>query len=171
MRLFFSIDPPEQVQQQIHQLCPRLKGVRLMPADQLHITLQFLDEQPSGIIEDIAAAIAPLTLPDLTIHADGINHFRSGVIWLRVLPDPKLTQLYKSLTYALQQQQIHFQQRNFIPHLTLARCGKPVHSGALEEFSRAFSQQAFEFKPSPLRLKSSQLSPSGARHTIEAVFY
>lgn len=142
-----------------------------MQPEQLHITLQFLGEQPAAIIDEIAAAIAPLNIPDLTIQAAGIDHFRSGVIWLKIKPDPLLIQLHKSLTHALRQHQIHFQQRNFIPHMTLSRCNKPTLKPALEAFSQAFSRQRFVFKADCLRLKSSQLAPGGARHSLEAEFY
>ena len=95
MRLFFCIDPPASLQRQINSLCPRLKRVRPTSAEQLHITLLFLGDQPDGILSEVAELLQELTFAPMEVEFDTVGHFRSGVIWLGIKPNPPVISLQK----------------------------------------------------------------------------
>ncbi len=170
MRLFFSIDPPDTLQQQVTRQCPQIKGTKLTPTHQLHLTLLFMGEQPDQTVTEIAAALNTLKVTPFTLTTDRIGHFNSGIIWLGLKPCRLLLQLQKQLCHRLRQQGLTFEQRKFIPHITLARTKQRVTSKLLQEFITAFAGPGLHFPCDRIYLKSSQLNAAGAHHQIEAEF-
>jgi len=171
MRLFFSLDPTPELQAKIADLRPIFKNVRLMPKDQLHLTLLFLGDQSSQILHEMPEALESLIFGPLTIELSEIGHFRSGVIWLGIKPNPKLFRLQKQLSNALQRYGVKFQHRRYTPHLTLARTKqlKPSQlTTILNQYNQAFSEHPLSFNTHCIFLKSSQLTNKGAIHRIEA---
>jgi len=168
MRLFMSLDPPKKLQHQILKLCPVNKLTRILKADQIHLTLLFLGEQPDSIIPEISEALETLHFNSFAIELGDTGHFRSGVIWLGVKHNTALLNLQKNIAILLQQQGISFDHRRFCPHITLARSKRHLKARLLEQYHQVFHNQRFEFRAERLLLKSSLLTPKGASHRIEA---
>ncbi|MEH6578202.1 MAG: RNA 2',3'-cyclic phosphodiesterase [Amphritea sp.] len=168
MRLFFCIDPPAALQRQINTLCPRLKGVRPTPPEQLHLTLLFLGEQPDDILAEVTQPLQELSFAPMEVEFDTVGHFRSGVIWLGIKPNPPLIRLQKKLHNLLSQQGFQLEQRKFKPHITLARCKTRLTPHLMQSFTQAFEEQHFCFRTDHLLLKSSELTEKGAIHRTEA---
>jgi len=165
MRTFISIDPPAAVRHSIRRCCPQLKDLRLMTAEQLHLTLLFLGKQPHTIRDSVNRVFGELTQEPFKICLRGIGQFRSGVIWLGVDSPEPLRQLQQHLSTALQRQGVQFEQHNFHPHLTLARSHKPLTQTQVSRFSEAFYDKEFNFTLSSVLLKKSKLHSTGAVHT------
>lgn len=165
MRTFISIDPPAALRQSIRSCCPQFKSLRLMPAEQLHLTLLFLGEQPHTIRDSVSRAFTQLSQEPFRVQLRGIGQFSSGVIWLGVDSPQPLLQFQQRLSYALQLQGVLFEQRNFHPHLTLGRSRKPLTQTQIGHFSEAFCDKEFSFTLLSARLKQSKLYSTGAVHT------
>ncbi|MBN0986224.1 RNA 2',3'-cyclic phosphodiesterase [Amphritea pacifica] len=165
MRTFISIEPPIAVRHSIRRCCPQLKNLRLLPVEQLHLTLLFLGDQPHTICDSVRRAFEQLTLQPFTIRLRGIGQFRSTVIWLGVECPQPLQQLQQTISLSLQQQNIPFEARRFHPHLTLGRSRKPLTPPEVKCFSEALQEQEFSFTLSSILLKKSKLHATGAIHS------
>jgi len=172
MRLFISIDPPLEQQRQISKLMQQvgLATLKPTPMEHLHFTLAFLGEQPPQKLEEIEQTIAGLEIPPMQLRCEGINWFRSGVIWLRVEPDKSLISFQKKLCHQLRNTGIQLDSRKYIPHITLFRCKRKLQARQLEQVSKVFSGFSFSFTVDHLLLKKSQLTPEGAKHTVLTEF-
>ncbi len=170
MRLFVAIDLPDPLQDAIARLQQPVRHLHWTAPERLHITLQFLGEQPNHRLEAIYKALESIEFAPLDVRCEGIGQFASGVIWLGVDPQPAMEQLQQQIGARLRAAGIPLQQRRFIPHITLGRCPGNRLERALEHVVARFYGQAFSFECDAFSLKSSLLRPSGALHHIEAQF-
>lgn len=123
LRLFFALWPDATTRTALMQLQAGMQG-RLVPYDNLHLTLAFLGQQPVALLpalKDLLTRIPPATLM-LTI--DRLGYFpRKHIAWAGVYDVPQvLLMLHQSLTEGLQRAGVLLkQEHDFKPHITLAR--------------------------------------------------
>jgi 2'-5' RNA ligase len=170
MRLFVAIDLPAELQDRIARAQLAVRHLKWTAPERLHITLQFLGEQPAHKREAIHDALDSIEFSPLPIRCEGIGQFRSGVIWLGVDQQPELEQLQQRIGQQLRSAGIGIEQRQFKPHITLGRCPVNRLSSVLEHVAARFYGQAYCFECDCFSLKSSLLRPSGALHHLEAQF-
>lgn len=170
MRLFISIDLPAALQQQISNLRQHVAQPGLKPttAGQLHITLAFLGEQPDNMRERVEQVLDTLEVPTLTLHCTQVAAFHSGIIYLRVTPDPALMALQKRLCQRLHQAGVQMETRRYTPHITLFRCKGDPDAVLLEQLNALFTAQPLSFALDAIWLKQSRLTQQGAEHTTLA---
>ncbi|MCV6588533.1 MAG: RNA 2',3'-cyclic phosphodiesterase [Marinobacterium sp.] len=183
MRLFISIDQPIELRQQISQLMAQFDSTELSDhselkatrCDQLHLTLAFPGEQPLNNLERIEQALDSLTIPRLTLNCAGIGHFNSGVLWLKVTPDPALLNLQTQLCHRLREAGIKLEERKYIPHITLFRHNERHRQSSLglvqQKLDALFQYQTFSFELDAIWLKRSYLNETGACHEIISGFH
>ncbi len=178
-RLFLAVDPPEEV-------CLELAGwartvaaaarrggpeLRVLPAENLHITLCFLGARPVGEIDTLAAvplatetevgelsAGAPLWLPP--------RRPRNLTVEVHDDPDGGLERLQRELVTELGRV-VSWEpaRRRFRAHLTVARVRGREPLLGLPEGPDALPATPFlRFRPESLILYRSWLAPSGARY-------
>jgi 2'-5' RNA ligase len=170
MRLFVAIDLPAELQDSIARAQLEVRHLKWTAPERLHLTLQFLGEQPGHKLEAIHDALDSIEFSPLAIRCEGIGQFRSGVIWLGVDQQPGLEQLQQRIGQQLRCAGINFEQRLFKPHVTLGHCATNRLSTVLEHVAARFYGQAYCFECDCFSLKSSLLRPSGALHHVEALF-
>jgi 2'-5' RNA ligase len=123
LRLFFALWPDATTRTALMQLQAGMQG-RLVPYDNLHLTLAFLGQQPVALLpalKDLLTRIPPATLM-LTI--DRLGYFpRKRIAWAGTHDVPQaLLTLHQSLMEGLQRAGLVFdRQHDFKPHITLAR--------------------------------------------------
>lgn len=127
-RLFIAIDLRDQatvILQTLDTLRQANIRGRYIRSDQLHLTLQFLGEQPAASITRLhdvlmhtAAQIAPFSL---TLSGLGTFGPRSDLIWLGVADQQDCRQLHRVLTRCLTAYGFSIPPRSFQPHITLVR--------------------------------------------------
>lgn len=126
MRLFIAALFSSQTRQQLTQVIDRLKTVttgNFTRAENLHITLAFLGEQPPKSIDKIKTVMQRIEKPACTVAFQHIGHF-GDLYWLGVQADEQLFTMQKELMIALRQQGFLLETRPFRPHLTLVRKAK-----------------------------------------------
>jgi 2'-5' RNA ligase len=132
-RCFVALAPDDAVRTALADAAaaPRIKGLRLTPAANLHLTLKFLGNVHDDDVPDVIEA--------LHLGVDGVEPFDmviTGVLYLphqrrpRVLaaglePDPALMRLQKQTEHALAAVGYPPEQRAFRPHITLGRFKSP----------------------------------------------
>lgn len=130
MRLFIAAPLPELVVTALktQQAQYQTEGVRLVPTQNLHLTLHFLGETPATSLPDMKqkfreiAASHPgfrLTLQEI---APGPKLNSPRLVWARFNQHPDFTQLARTIQVALDAAPEH--PGEYIPHITIARLKK-----------------------------------------------
>jgi RNA 2',3'-cyclic 3'-phosphodiesterase len=132
MRLFYAIEFTDQVKQELAEIsrsfsAAAVKGRWTRP-ENLHLTLQFLGEQPpasipelTDILQQAAASVCPF---NMCIQGCGtFGHARNAqdILWLGVEVQPQLQSLVARLNKLLRQMKYACDERPFSPHITLGR--------------------------------------------------
>lgn len=178
MRLFVALQLPSEITDRAAALLPpALPAVRPVRPELMHLTLAFVGWTPADrlapIIEATRTAAAGRAPFDLELRGTGRFPPRGKprAVWLGVgLGRDQLAALAEALGIAVREAAVKFDDRQFAPHLTLARV-RPSASGA-EGRTIAAAVEALEVPPD-LRVRvdrvavmESVLSPRGPRYTV-----
>ena len=166
MRAFVALELPEAFADEVTELARQLAAVcegRFVPAESHHLTLAFLGEvgedgarAAMGALEAACAVAAPVPLA-----AAGLGTFgraRDATLWLGVEKDPQLMALAGRLREELLARGLPFDEKPFLPHVTLARRVR-MPRGSLGELAFPLPDEA-----SRVTLFKSTLEPDGARY-------
>ncbi|MEQ1885130.1 MAG: RNA 2',3'-cyclic phosphodiesterase [Bryobacteraceae bacterium] len=141
MRLFTAIDVSAEVRENLRVFVSRLKPLARLnwsPTDNLHITTKFIGEwQESRIGEMMAvlASVPPTGAIDISIRGIGwfpnVSHPR--VLWAGVEAPESLCVLAANTQAATERAGVPREDREYSPHLTLARIREPQPFDALRK--------------------------------------
>lgn len=181
VRLFVAVNLPPALRDALFADTEPLRralgrAVSWTAAQNLHLTLRFLGEQPAERVRDVGAALsgACARLPAHTLALGGLGAFpelqRPRVLWLGVEANPALSLLYNAVDGALAALDIPREARAFHPHLTLGRVrpGAVPPPAALEPFAAALAALAarVDAEVRSVELMGSELAPGGSRYTV-----
>ena len=128
MRLFTALDIPSHLHPDIKDLQSDLPNARWSPATNWHITLNFLGDVNENMIADIDDALMQLDMDDFQICLQGFGCFtdegRAQYLWAKPMPDENLHKCHQKLQRLLEKEEIIFEKRHFVPHMTLAKVKK-----------------------------------------------
>jgi 2'-5' RNA ligase len=131
-RLFFALWPEKEVRQAIvRQTAPYLKknNGRIIPAANLHITLQFIgsvDEETAGCLHTAASAVK---VEPFQLDLDTFGYYsRAKIAWLGMTHTPdSILRLNQTLGEHLTDCGYQPDSRKYSPHVSLMRkCRRPV---------------------------------------------
>jgi len=125
-RLFFAVWPAPEIQRALGDLAQALRrdcGGRALPARNIHLTLVFLgnvERSRMARIEEIAAAV---TAPSFELNVDRVEYWRHNrIVWAGVEHSPEaLAALVARLAQPLTSEGFRFDERPYVPHITLLR--------------------------------------------------
>ena len=174
-RLFVAVDFPEDIILQLTRLCYGMPGARWVSEDQLHLTLRFIGDADGAQFREIKDELAGIKAPPFRLTLKGIGHFpprkNPRVLWAGVEKNDTLLLLKSKVDSALNRVGLPGDDRKFAPHVTLARFRDPPSLNRLTTYiagNNLFATMPFAI--SAFHLYSSQLTPKGAIHTIEATY-
>ena len=152
-------------------LDPGVKGVRWLPAEQMHLTLSFLGSVEAGEEELLRQALAGVQVAAFFLPIKGVGVFGGAhptVVWAGVgQGHPHLFALHKRIQDAVLHAGLEADLSPFHPHITIARA-KGVSREALLPFLRRHAEEELGlWKVTGFALFSSLLRPEGATHSIE----
>ncbi len=170
-RLFIALELPESCRGELAALDPHLKGLRWLPAAQLHLTLSFLGDVDEAHEESLRAALATVRVPPFFLPIRGVGAFGGTwptVVWAGVgKGHPHLFALHHYIQDAVLHAGLEADLKPFHPHITLGRA-KDVSRAALLPFLRKYADTEFDlWKVEGFALCSSVLAPDGATHAVE----
>jgi 2'-5' RNA ligase len=137
--LFFAVAAPAEVRAmavRLQDATLRALGTARFPAPEgLHITLAFLGRtevaQVPALLNLARRAAGPSA--GFILRTAGTGGFpkpgRARILWLGFEPQPALAALTERLRAALRDARVPFDEKPFLPHLTLARFKEPVDLG------------------------------------------
>lgn len=134
-RLFVALNLPRVVTKRLtRSQPPPLPGIRLIPAEQMHVTLHFIGEAE---IEPILTALRSVEHHTFPVTIENVGHFQmaggAAVIWAGVQSNPELSGLHASVGKRLSDLGINIESKPYKPHVTVARC-KPAVRSLIPEF-------------------------------------
>ncbi len=171
MRAFVAIDLPERARDELETLQDALTVGRLVPRENLHLTLTFLGEQSDEAIEDAHRVLSTIRATAFDLRLADVGSFgkRSPqVIFAGVPKCDDLVELERRVTRTLRTAGLDFQKRRFRPHVTIARLPKLLSPFELAQV-RDWLAASAPFRGSPFEVTSfhlyrSILTPRGALH-------
>lgn len=151
MRLFTAIELPQSILLRLERLVAALRPEALVnwsPLDNLHITTKFVGAWPEARIDELdkaLAEIAPRNPFEVEIRELGWfpNERSPRVLWAGVHGGTPLSSLASETEERLAPLGIPAEDREFSPHLTLARIKNPVPL-------RGLRQKVNELQPAPV---------------------
>ena len=134
MRLFTAIDLPSEILLRLERLISALRPeafIKWSPLDNLHVTTKFIGEWPEPRVSELHQALAKMRKRQpFEVQLKGLGWFPNErsprVLWLGVDGGKELAELAAQTEDALATLGITKEQRDFAPHLTLARIKSPV---------------------------------------------
>ncbi|RLA61899.1 MAG: RNA 2',3'-cyclic phosphodiesterase [Epsilonproteobacteria bacterium] len=167
IRIFIALDLPADIKDAITSLKSKIKGAKWANREQMHLTLRFIGEVTEFKLKEIVEALDQISYHPFSLKLKGVGHFSSKVLWVGVVPCEELEILKDKIEKKLLAQGFKAELKNFKPHITLAR----LKGGNISEFLEMHSLfESSEITVEEFILYSSNLTPSGAIHTVESKF-
>lgn len=170
IRAFAAIALPEDARDTLVHLQAQLTVGRVVPAENLHLTLVFLGEVAEPALEEVHLAFSQIRADPLELRLTGVDLFggaRPRLIHVGVAPNPALDHLQARLVQAARTAGAALQARRFVPHVTLAYVNA-ARTGRARLARAVAAGVGFSAGPFPVTefgLYRSDLGRRQARHT------
>ncbi len=131
MRVFVALDIDDSIRARLGKFLDGVRGfapeARWVLPESMHVTLKFIGEKPSEMVEEIKQAMGTIRAGAIEISFRGYGFFPTSksarVFWIGIAADPQLATLAKSVDEATTAFGVPKEEHEFSPHLTLARRG------------------------------------------------
>ena len=193
MRLFVALEIDVAIRERIARFTGGVRNfapdARWVKQDSLHVTLKFIGEQPEEKVESIKSGLNTVAASTSEIQFRGYGFFptpkSARVFWVGMECGPELGALAAAIDGKMSALDIPREDREFSPHLTLARTG--AGSGSPRRLRNDAPNRVFQHLQAKLAnlssvpefgtmipheffLYQSQLSPKGSRYIKLAGF-
>jgi 2'-5' RNA ligase len=171
MRAFVAIPLPDEVTEALERLQRDISVGRIVPRENLHVTLAFLGDLEPGMAEELHEALCEIEAEPVELCLRGVDVFGRDAPYLvhaGVAPTAGLKALRAKVHAVAREVGVALSRKRFRPHVTLARFAKrmPQHEldrlGSFLEAHGAFRLDAVEV--SDFGLYRSHLSNEGPRY-------
>ncbi|WP_411351312.1 RNA 2',3'-cyclic phosphodiesterase [Leisingera aquaemixtae] len=176
MRAFVGLPLPDAALDALERLQEPLTVGRHVPAENMHLTLAFLDDQPEAALQALHQLLAEIRVLPLTLTFSGLDTFGGKsprVLAAEVQKTPELSHLRDRIRSACRSAGIELPRERFRPHVTLARFPRHLEEGQVEKIACFLSGAAgfrLECEAESFALYQSTLAPEGARYDILAEY-
>jgi len=179
MRLFVALDLPYEMRRNLELLLHLLKPlarVQWSPVANLHLTTKFIGDFPEERLDKLNSALAAIPRPGpLRIAIRGLGWFphpdRPRIFYAGIQAPPELPSLARDTDAACATLGLPREEKDYRPHLTLARLRNPAPLTALKaEIARLPNTDFGAFTADQFHLYRSQLQPGGSIYTKLASF-
>ncbi|WP_417474296.1 RNA 2',3'-cyclic phosphodiesterase [Leisingera sp.] len=176
MRAFVGLLLPDAALDALERVQEGLTAGRHVPAENMHLTLAFLDDQPEAQLQRLHQDLAEISAPPVRLSFHGLDTFGGKlprVLAAQVQKTPELARLRDRVRAACRSAGIELPRERFRPHVTLGRFPRHLDAGQVDKVARylaAASGFRFECDAERLALFQSTLAPQGARYDILAEY-
>lgn len=176
MRSFAGLPLPDAALDTLERVQEGLTVGRHVAAENMHLTLAFLDDQPETVLQGLHQALSEISAPPLQLSFQGLDTFggkRPRVLAAEVQKTPELAQLRDRVRSACRSAGIDLPRERFRPHVTLARFPRHLEAGQVEKIAQFLAGAAgfrLECEAERFTLFRSTLAPEGARYDVLAEY-
>lgn len=181
MRCFIAIDMPEDIKRSISDFISKIdhkiKGIRWVLPENIHLTLKFLGELEDNQIKEVKKKISDISSnhSNFDINISKIGGFptlkKPNILWIGIEESENLKALYDDIENSLLEIGFEKEDRKFSPHLTIGRVKDKRDIDSVIKAIASF--QNFYFgtaKVNEILLMRSILKPSGAEYSKIEIF-
>ena len=174
IRAFLAIDIDEHLFDKIREIQDSLiqikDDLRLIPLENIHITLEFLGNIPPSMVDEISRIMQAISLEPFNLEFKGVGIFNPKfirVVWIGTGDGSKnAISLAEDLKKRLKTLGVRITKKRFTPHATIARVKSKRNT---RELARSI-QELSEIKIGTMivtsfKLKKSELRPRGPIYT------
>lgn len=131
-RLFFALWPDEETRNQLYNVSQQYKdeNVKLVKKSNLHMTLEFLGELTQEKQQELTKKISHIKSKPFKLELTHVGFWKKPqVLWIGSTHTPEaLKQLVNSIKTHVKQLEIKTDDREYRPHVTIARKAKQLIS-------------------------------------------
>jgi len=178
VRLFAAVRLPPEVAARASAVLPRMRALRPVEPELMHVTLAFLGAVDDARLDDVIAATreAAATSHAFRLSLDAVGRFPErgspDVAWLGIGEgSAEMGALASALRAALASRGIAFDDKPFRAHVALARVRERADREEAREVSqaiRAAARPGIAFTADAVSVVESRLSPKGPLYTDRA---
>ena len=142
MRLFTAICFDDETKSAIFSAekeAEKFAKGRFSLMENLHLTLVFIGETERA--EEIKSAINEIDFPPFDIKIEGTGIFEKGILWAGTEKNENLENLQKKVQKKLEELGFEFEEREFVPHITLARKFSPEEGFSSEKIEKLLPEK------------------------------
>lgn len=170
MRLFVSIDIPEPIKKELHQMLPALPGWKKTEQQQLYLTLLFLGEYSSDEANEIREILKTCSFSRFSVELSHFGMFpnqqKPRVFWAGINKSESLLSLQSEIADKLSRFSKSADHVEYVPHITLARRkNRRAQEVKVEDFVDE-SRIKYTFSVESFELKESILKANGSVHRV-----
>lgn len=170
MRLFVSIDFPDDILKEVRSWVPEQKGWRKVGNHQMHLTLAFLGECSEEEKEEIHKRLSEIEFPAFTITVNGLGAFPNEssprVIWAGIELNDELMNLQKEISDRLEAYIKSKDAHSYVPHITIARKKSRKGINHIVKQNLKSETPVLDVYIDAYNLKQSVLKSTGSEHEI-----
>lgn len=179
MRLFIAIELSPGMRKELQRIGELLErrfgdGLRIMPPENLHLTLKFIGEFKEAFLPELYQLVRAITdsAPSFEIALASSGAFpargAARVCWVSLRSSSATPEhLYRELNEQLDVLDVKREDRDFKPHVTIARPGRmPPEEKRLREFLESLKVEPLRHTVESLTLFSSKLGPRGSTYEV-----
>jgi 2'-5' RNA ligase len=178
MRLFISIDLPDELKEKIVAIINEIKKLNVIDGNftkpaQLHLTLKFLGETSREKVDKIKTTLEEIAArtSKFNIILQGLGHFDHKILWAGGPDNNDLKNLAYIIDSELSKLGFEKETREFAIHLTLARVRYWKDKTKFSELLEKYSSEVFgKFTVRELKLMKSTLTSTGPVYEEVAEF-
>jgi 2'-5' RNA ligase len=172
MRTFIALKIPNDVSlnRPIEELSS-IGGMKVYGPNGLHITLSFIgeieEERTSDILDSLNEATKDLGPFDITLKNMGSFPGKNGprIVWLGTESKGIIEALAERLADRLKVHNVEYDNKKFVPHITVGRARDGLGSSTAEPVIEKYSDtKFFNFVCDKITIYSSELRPEGPIH-------
>jgi 2'-5' RNA ligase len=138
MRIFVALDIEEEIRKRLQHFMEEMRqlapGARWVSPESLHVTLKFIGEKPEAAVKQIEDALGAINAEPFQIRFRGAGFYPTAkaarVFWVGIEGEAGLADLAAKVEESLAAVGVPEEQRDFSPHLTLARAGARAGGGS-----------------------------------------
>ena len=173
-RAFISADivPSDSLVALLRELANSRADLKIVKPDLMHVTLKFLGDTETDIIDDIGSSISEAIkgVEPFDIRLSGMGAFPSmsniRVVWVGMKDGAQLAEIAKKLDSSMTQLGFERDRKGFVPHLTLARARSGRNMANVQEIIKSNGVTDFgTYRIDRILLKKSVLSPAGPAYS------
>ncbi|MEN2997926.1 MAG: RNA 2',3'-cyclic phosphodiesterase [Brevinematia bacterium] len=146
-RLFVAIDLPVEIKRDFVVILDELRSAngKTVPIENIHLTVKFIGE--TNKTKDIINTLSAIRFRSFSLSVEGVGLFGSvyhpKVFWVGVVKNESLESLFLVLEEELSKVGIAKENREFSPHITLARFKAKPDIRRLESVLKTYGSRKF----------------------------